>query len=77
MWQVQKRGFDENLNASNSSSMGRADRTSVNYETFTALLESFEAKKKCVKFCGFFAFTSTIVMISPDIICLLQRRSSQ
>ncbi|PIL25147.1 hypothetical protein GSI_13036 [Ganoderma sinense ZZ0214-1] len=46
MWQVQKRGLDENLNASNSSSAGRGDRTSVNYETFTTLLESFEAKKK-------------------------------
>ncbi|TBU42812.1 hypothetical protein BD309DRAFT_962108 [Dichomitus squalens] len=46
MWQVQKRGLDENLNASNSSSSGRSDRASLNYETFIALLESFEAKKK-------------------------------
>ena len=43
---MQKRGLDENLNASNSSSSGRADRALINYETFMALLESFEAKKK-------------------------------
>lgn len=75
MWQVQKRGLDENLNASNSSSMGRGDRTSVNYETFTTLLESFEAKKKCVHLHHF--FTAVTVIFVLDIICLPQRRSSQ
>lgn len=48
MWQVQKRGLDESINSSNVSSSGRSDRSSLTYETFTALLESFEAKKKCV-----------------------------
>ncbi len=48
MWQVQKRGVDETVPSSNSSSSGRADRTTLTFETFTALLESFEAKKKYV-----------------------------
>lgn len=75
MWQVQKRGLDENLNASNSSSMGRADRTSVNYETFTTLLESFEAKKKYVNVKGL--LPSVIVTLVSGIICLPPQRSYQ
>ncbi len=75
MWQVQKRGMDENLNASNSSSIGRGERTSVNYETFTTLLDSFEAKKKCVDLYDFFA--SVTVTVVSDIICLLQPRFSR
>ncbi|KAI0741613.1 hypothetical protein C8Q80DRAFT_1274013 [Daedaleopsis nitida] len=46
MWQVQKRGFDESVTSTNASSLGRADRSPLTYETFVALLESFEAKKK-------------------------------
>lgn len=46
MWQVQKRGLDESITSSNVSSSGRSDKSPLTYETFTALLESFEAKKK-------------------------------
>ena len=46
MWQVQKRGLDDSINASNISSSGRSERSPLTFETFTTLLESFEAKKK-------------------------------
>lgn len=48
MWQVQKRGLDEAVTPSTSSTSGRSDKAPLTYETFMSLLESFEAKKKYV-----------------------------
>ncbi|OSD04793.1 hypothetical protein PYCCODRAFT_1433131 [Trametes coccinea BRFM310] len=45
LWQVQKRGLDDSLTASNVSSSGRSDKP-LTFETFTALVDSYEAKKK-------------------------------
>ncbi|KAI8996439.1 hypothetical protein BD414DRAFT_455164 [Trametes punicea] len=45
LWQVQKRGLDDSVTASNSSSSGRSDKP-LTYDTFVALVESYEAKKK-------------------------------
>ncbi|KAJ8472489.1 hypothetical protein ONZ51_g8477 [Trametes cubensis] len=45
LWQVQKRGLDDSATASNASSSGRSDKP-LTYETFTALVDSYEAKKK-------------------------------
>ncbi|CDO69635.1 hypothetical protein BN946_scf184851.g23 [Trametes cinnabarina] len=45
LWQVQKRGLDESLTASSVSSSGRSDKP-LTFETFTAIVDSYEAKKK-------------------------------
>ncbi|TFK90152.1 hypothetical protein K466DRAFT_543960 [Polyporus arcularius HHB13444] len=46
MWQVQKRGLDEAVSPSTSSTSGRSDKTPLTWETFVSLSDSFEAKKK-------------------------------
>ncbi|KAI0708810.1 hypothetical protein C8T65DRAFT_576056 [Cerioporus squamosus] len=46
MWQVQKRGLDEAVSPSTSSTSGRSEKAPLSYETFMSLLESYEAKKK-------------------------------
>ncbi|KAH9852647.1 hypothetical protein C2E23DRAFT_868490 [Lenzites betulinus] len=45
LWQVQKRGLDDSLTASNSSSSGRSDKP-LTFEGFTTIVDSYEAKKK-------------------------------
>ena len=50
IWQVHRRGVDEPFHSHVSlSSSQRNDRLSVTYDVFVSLLESFEAKKKCVR----------------------------
>lgn len=45
LWQVQKRGLDDSLTASNSSSSGRSDKP-LTLEVFNTIVDSYEAKKK-------------------------------
>jgi hypothetical protein len=51
IWQVHRRGVEEpfHLHASLSSSQRNERPAPVTYEVFVSLLESFEAKKKCVR----------------------------
>ncbi len=45
LWQVQKRGLDDSLTASNSSSSGRSDKP-LTLDVFNTIVDSYEAKKK-------------------------------
>ncbi|EIW58288.1 uncharacterized protein TRAVEDRAFT_47454 [Trametes versicolor FP-101664 SS1] len=45
LWQVQKRGLDDSLTASNSSSSGRSDKP-LTLDVFDTIVDSYEAKKK-------------------------------
>ncbi|KAI0832060.1 hypothetical protein BC628DRAFT_580005 [Trametes gibbosa] len=45
LWQVQKRGLDDPLTASNTSSTSRSDKP-LTFDGFTTMMDSYEAKKK-------------------------------
>ncbi|KAF5350207.1 hypothetical protein D9758_007845 [Tetrapyrgos nigripes] len=46
IWQVHRRGIEDGLSRSQLSLNQRDDKSNPTFETFTSLLESFEAKKK-------------------------------
>lgn len=58
VWQVHRKGigFVEDPRMASQTSLassGRGDKSAVTFEVFTSLLESYEAKKKCVPFASF------------------------
>ncbi|CCM01805.1 uncharacterized protein FIBRA_03872 [Fibroporia radiculosa] len=46
IWKMHKHGLDDSLSPSSSTSSIRSDKSPLNIEVFTSLLDSFEAKKK-------------------------------
>ncbi|THV02480.1 hypothetical protein K435DRAFT_653175 [Dendrothele bispora CBS 962.96] len=46
IWQVHRRGIEDNMSRSQLSLNQLEDKTTPTFETFTSLLDSFEAKKK-------------------------------
>ncbi|KAF9038448.1 hypothetical protein BJ165DRAFT_1531540 [Panaeolus papilionaceus] len=46
IWQVHRRGANDDFQSNAALPSGRSDKTPITYETFISLLESYEAKKK-------------------------------
>ncbi|KAH9911878.1 hypothetical protein B0H21DRAFT_817294 [Amylocystis lapponica] len=46
IWQLQRRGPDDAVSRASSTSSTRSENSPLNFDVFSALLESFEAKKK-------------------------------
>ncbi|KAI0923920.1 hypothetical protein AcW1_006736 [Taiwanofungus camphoratus] len=46
IWQIQRRGLDDSVSQSSSTSSVRSEKSPLNFDVFTSLLDSFEAKKK-------------------------------
>lgn len=63
IWQVHRRGHDD-LRSSTTPSDSQADKAPVTIEVYNSLLESYEAKKKCV-----FIYMTTTRMLIAGMYC--------
>lgn len=74
IWQVHRHGADD-LHSSTSSSNSRTDKAPLTIEVYNSLLESFEAKKKCVSI--FLVMNKMLIMVSADTTCQPLRKCCQ